>query len=1015
LWSTGETTQSITVTQSGDYWVQVCDSTFGEVLVYENDFDSFIGSEWSDNTTSTYNGTTVLGNFNNSSTTLSLSNLPAHNSIKAVFDLYLLDSWDGNSGPDIWDLSIDGGSTINTTFANINSGGGQQSYPGNYPSSNAPLSGASQTGLSNICFNGVNSISSLYKINSPFSTHYASSANIDFSANGLGAVCDEYWAIDSVRIYLDSALSCCATEFVHVEFIVLNANLVSGIKDDISCFGADDGSVNIDISALLYPVVSTEWTGPNNFLSNLEDINNLSPGIYSVLITDVNNCFITQDFEIKEPNPILPNPLITNVGCYGGSDGSVSLSITGGATPYSVDWGTANPLNLYTGTYTFTIIDGDSCMFVGEVIISEPDSIVPNPITTSVICHGDSSGTAILFPAGGTPPYNISWGASNPSLLPFGTHLYTITDSKNCSTSNVVNIMQPDPLFATPYTQDVSCYGDDDGSCTLSIIGGSTPYYVSWNGADSTSLSAGIYAYNIIDSNNCILSDSITISQPDSLIITYTTTDVQCYGEPTGAIDVSVLSVNPPYSFNWSNPNNPTYIAITEDINNLYAGTYLVTVTDNDNCEAELQIIVNQSNVVSQYLDIQTSNYTGYHIACKGDNSGWISVNVNGGHTPFNYLWSNAETSDSIYNLFSGIYTLIITDGLGCLETIQLNLLEPTTNLTGSIQATTDYNGFNISCYSGNDGAIREIPIGGVPPYAWYWDGISGGEYLINQIAGYHHVELYDNNNCFWENNIILTEPPPLDVQKISVTDTCSREVGEAYAYVSGGMQDYKYFWSTGDTLSVATNLAEGNHELIITDANNCTDTAWYSIGNLPSPLIDFYIFPDHKNLFEQLDDPFVFIDNTQAFWQNVEYWYWNFGDNNFEIDSIALHSYHDTGMYDVSLIIVTEYNCVDTIIKRVLVDDYTVYIPNAFTPDNDDETNNIFYVYGYGINRFLMKIYSRWGELLFESEDMKKGWDGRKKGHAEICPSGIYGYYVEVENIYGEIYKFEGQVFLAR
>ena len=95
LWSTGETTQSITVTQSGDYWVQVCDSTFDEVLVYENDFNSFIGSEWSDNTSSTYNSTTVLGNFNNASTTLSLSNLPTHNSIKAGFDLYRLDSWDG--------------------------------------------------------------------------------------------------------------------------------------------------------------------------------------------------------------------------------------------------------------------------------------------------------------------------------------------------------------------------------------------------------------------------------------------------------------------------------------------------------------------------------------------------------------------------------------------------------------------------------------------------------------------------------------------------------------------------------------------------------------------------------------------------------------------------------------------------------------------------------------------------------------------------------------------------------
>ena len=221
--------------------------------------------------------------------------------------------------------------------------------------------------------------------------------------------------------------------------------------------------------------------------------------------------------------------------------------------------------------------------------------------------------------------------------------------------------------------------------------------------------------------------------------------------------------------------------------------------------------------------------------------------------------------------------------------------------------------------------------------------------------------------------------------------------------------------WDSGDTLNVATNLAEGTYQLVITDANNCTDTAWYSIGNLPSPLIDFYTYPEHKRFFEQLDDPFVFIDNTQGFWQNVEYWYWDFGDNNFGVDSIEFHSYHDTGMYDVSLIIVTEYNCVDTITKSVLIDDYNIYIPNAFTPDDYDEKNNVFYVYGYGINRLLMKIYSRWGELLFESDDIQKGWDGRKQDYSEICPTGTYVYYIEIENIYGEIFKFEGQVMLIR
>ena len=116
-----------------------------------------------------------------------------------------------------------------------------------------------------------------------------------------------------------------------------------------------------------------------------------------------------------------------------------------------------------------------------------------------------------------------------------------------------------------------------------------------------------------------------------------------------------------------------------------------------------------------------------------------------------------------------------------------------------------------------------------------------------------------------------------------------------------------------------------------------------------------------------------------------------------------------------MSLIIVTEYNCIDTITKSVLVDDYDIYIPNAFTPGDYDEINNIFYVYAYGVNNFLMNIYSRWGALLFESDNMKKGWDGRKQGESEICPIGTYVYYIEIENIYGEIFKFEGQIMLIR
>tara|TARA_B110000240_G_scaffold179425_1_gene209635 strand:+ start:117 stop:5324 length:5208 start_codon:yes stop_codon:yes gene_type:complete len=1330
LWSTGETTQSIIVNQSGDYWVQVCDTNLGEVLVYENDFNSFIGSEWSDNTTSTYNSTTVLGSFNNASTTLNLSNLPTHNSIKAVFDLYLLDSWDGNAGPDIWDLSIDGSSAIITTFANTNFGGGIQSYPGNYPSTNASLTGVNQMGLPNICYTGINSISSLYKIDSPFSTHYSSSASIDFSASGLESACNESWAIDSVKIYVDSALSCCATEFVHVELTTPVANLgpdiitcdslvtltasagysylwstgdttqsiivdttgnyqvitcdtflsqqiiyesnfgigigpiwnttssfpingvtalgefgnqtislslnnilphdsilvefdlyvisswdgngipiccgpdfitlrtdgidmmhatfsntgqlqsypddypvnnpnqsgvdliganfsmynisrtiahsnsnavidfiggpglqslgdeswafsnvkiytifneccatedinvqikcplttaiitepscngyadasidltfvdgtlpqtvvwessdntflsnmpnitnliageyivsttcgltcppvietiivpeplaliVPGIASDISCIGLNDGSVDITISALVPLVVSTEWTGPNSFASILEDINSLSAGMYSVLVTDANNCFITQDFEVQEPDSILPNPTIANVSCNGFSDGKALFSITGGTIPYNVNWGTSNPLNLYAGTHAYSITDDNSCVFLGEVIIWEPDPILPNPTTTAVLCNGDSTGTAFLSPTGGTSPYNINWGANNPSLLSAGLHLYAITDNNNCIYPGVVNIFQPGPIVVSPTQQNVSCYGYLDGWCTISIIGGIPNYTVDWYGAYSLSLSSGTYLYSVSDANNCILTDSVTITQPDSLKVTYITTDVQCYEESTGNIDVSVLLVNPPYSYVWTNTTNLTFIETTEDISNLDAGTYLLTVTDADLCAIELQIVVSQPTPISEHISIQFSNYTGYNIACKGENSGWISVEASGGYIPFTYAWNTGETTDSISNLYAGIYTLIITDGLGCIESFNLNLSEPDTSLTGVIQATSDYNGFNISCFNGIDGGIREIPIGGVSPYTWFWDGIQGSEYVVNKSAGYHNVELYDDNNCLWENDIILTEPTPLFIQNISVTDTCDRSVGEININVSGGIFPYTYLWSSGQNSDSIKNLKEGSYTLTSIDANLCEISESISVLNIKNPEADFHTYPQHKRYYNQLENPFLFIDISNTFFQKIIDWQWDFGDNYLGKDSISSHSYAEIGEYTILLTIETEYNCWDTISKKVLIDEYDLYIPNAFTPFTGDVLNDEFKAYGYGIRNYTMKIYNRWGGIIFESDNINIGWDGTINDGGTIAQIGIYIYYIAVENIYGEIFKYEGKLNLIR
>jgi hypothetical protein len=208
--------------------------------------------------------------------------------------------------------------------------------------------------------------------------------------------------------------------------------------------------------------------------------------------------------------------------------------------------------------------------------------------------------------------------------------------------------------------------------------------------------------------------------------------------------------------------------------------------------------------------------------------------------------------------------------------------------------------------------------------------------------------------------------------------DTCSRGVGAVDVLVSGGVLDYDYLWETGQITSNVSDLFVGENQVIITDANSCEVMGSVYIEDLEKPLPDFNTMPDHRRYFEQLDDPIVFIDMTECYWQSVVSWDWDFGDGTFGSDSITSHVYNEQGEYNVLLTITTEANCIDTISYNVLIDEYDFFIPNAFTPGIADDINTEFKPYGYGISNFRMNIYTRWGERVFETDDIEIGFNSR-------------------------------------
>ena len=310
---------------------------------------------------------------------------------------------------------------------------------------------------------------------------------------------------------------------------------------------------------------------------------------------------------------------------------------------------------------------------------------------------------------------------------------------------------------------------------------------------------------------------------------------------------------------------------------------------------------------------------------------------------------------------------------------------------------------------------MQGIASGGVPEYDYYWNSVLQPDSITGLFLGDYELTVYDKNNCISTSNITLIEPDSLILDINSFTDTCSKGVGSAVVNVSGGVEPFSYNWSTGSTNPTINDFSEGEYQVIVTDANLCQVSDSVIIFNLPSPIIDFGIYPNNQRLFDQLDDPIVFVDRTDGIWQNIVEWNWDYDDGGFGSDSISYHSYSDTGSFVVMLTTISQYNCIDTLTKIVVISDYNLYIPNAFTPfSTNDDLNNIFKAYGIGILNFKMEIFSRWGERIFTSNSIDIGWDGTSINDNQV-PVGIYIYLIEAENVFGETFKYNGQVKLIR
>ena len=338
-----------------------------------------------------------------------------------------------------------------------------------------------------------------------------------------------------------------------------------------------------------------------------------------------------------------------------------------------------------------------------------------------------------------------------------GDYTGTITDANGCSIVTEATISEPSAINASTSTTNVACSGGDNGAVQLSVNGGTAPYAYSWStGATTQSISnliAGNYTVTITDANNCSTTQSASVDQTGDLIVSVDqATNVSCNGDNDGVINISVAGGTAPYSYSWSNG------ATTEDLTGLVAGDYSGTITDSNGCSIIAEVTISEPGVLNGILSID-------NITCSGMDNGQINLAVSGGTAPYNYNWSNGETTRNIMNQSAGVYIVTITDANNCVIQLTGEILE-TAELEIELQAIV-----NITCAGDNNGLIDITVVGGTAPYTYNWSNGANSEDISNLSPGSFQVTVSDANGCqgFFGTEItdvaclLYTSPSPRD------------------------------------------------------------------------------------------------------------------------------------------------------------------------------------------------------------------------------------------------------------
>ncbi|HFA47377.1 MAG TPA: T9SS type B sorting domain-containing protein [Bacteroidetes bacterium] len=605
-----------------------------------------------------------------------------------------------------------------------------------------------------------------------------------------------------------------------------------------TCFGQCTGQISVTISGG-QPNYTYAWS---NGMSG-PSISGVCAGSITLTLTSGDGQQAVETFMVEEAAaPVsISDSDIQLLSLPNASDGSVSVTAAGGFPGYTYLWNNnqtgSTAVNLPAGEYFVTVTDQFGCSAVGG-----PYNIFfpPNPmdlvVEEDVICASDTDGgTLKVTVTGGITPYSFTFagpdnidpindnedGSVIINGLSPGTYSVTVTDAGPGTFQQTLNstvsideiIMDITPITITPVTNG------SNGKIDIVPTGGTPPYQYQWShafiGQNPFDLQPGDYDLTLIDANGCL--QQFFDIPVEEFVTDSVKTENACPDDANGSITVLPSgSQNTPFTYNWSNG------ATTQTVSGLSVGDYTVTITDT------LGVSIEETFSIGSVSQLTAEASQVGEILCSGDNTGGATVEASNGMPPFDYLWNNGMTSQSITGVPAGNYIVTVLDAAGCEFSDNVEITQPP-KLT--VMVSTD-NG--ADCSEGN-GRATALAIGGTPTYTYQWDD------PLSQIAktaillqpGAINVTVTDANGCEESKGAVIDEITPLVVEGIGVPDTGGPD-GQAIANVTSGTWPYEFEWSGEiETDSILSELLPGFYTVKVSDSNGCEELLTIKVDDL--------------------------------------------------------------------------------------------------------------------------------------------------------------------------------------